>query len=97
MIFFILMSLILFDIISTEIILKTRGNNARELNPILRNKWVRWVLTLLFKIGGMIWLFYTQITVPSTYNTIEIVFTILSIWFVIVFINNTRMSIRLRD
>lgn len=83
--FFILMPLLLFDIISTEWALK---HGARELNPIMKNKWVRWILTLLIKIIAVIWLFVIQISNPNVYDGIQALFIVLTVIYSIVAINN---------
>jgi len=79
------MPLILFDIISTEIALKKGGI---ELNPLMKNRWVRWILSLLFKIIAVIWLFIMQITQPAVYQSIEIIFIILTVIYSLIAINN---------
>ena len=88
--------LIVFDIISTEIALKSGG---REINFIVRNKWIRWILTVIFKIVYMLCLFYIQLTTPSISisESLEIAFTILAVFYGIISGNNLRVLIILRQ
>ena len=92
MIFLVLMPLLIFDIISTEIAIKMGG---RELNPLVRNIWIRWILNILIKLAAISWMFYIQITVPYYFLMMEIIFLIYVIWYGIIAINNTLVILKL--
>ena len=93
MMFFVLMPIVIFDIISTEIALKM---GARERNPIMRNKWVKWILNILVKLTAPSLMFYIQITIPSYYLLTEIIFLIYTIVYGMIAINNTIIILKLR-
>jgi len=93
MMFFIAYPLIISDIISTEYALKL---GLREKNPLMRNKYVRWIFSFFGKILLPIYLFYIQMSRPNTYIGIEIGFIILSIIYLLCLINNIYFIIKVK-
>lgn len=77
---------ILFDIISTEVALRMGG---KELNPIMRNKWIRWVLTGFLKIGIIVFFIWIDIKGITQSIPTRTMILILTIHYGIVVINNS--------